>query len=132
MRVHSWIGVFLLVVMSIGTVAPRGARGCTLRNRAATARLVGTLDDVLSQGAARAVDRLLASGAVESAHDHRDGVERPADPAVVTNCSTSIAALPAHEARAVASDSHRGAFDDVAGFAASHDPPPPFHPPRLS
>ncbi|HEU5175188.1 MAG TPA: hypothetical protein VFT96_10580 [Gemmatimonadaceae bacterium] len=132
MRVRSWIGVFLLAVMSIGIVGPRGARGCELRNRAAAARLVGTVDDMLSRGVARAVNDLLASGAVESAHDHRDAAEGPADPAVLTNCATSIAALPAHEARAIASDAHRGAFDDVTGFAASHDPPPPFHPPRLS
>ena len=131
-RARSWIGVFLLAVMSIGIVAPRSARGCELRNRAAAARVVGTLDAVLSQGVARAVDHLLASGAAQPAHDHRDSAEGPSDPAVITNCSTSIAALPAHEAPAIAADSHRGAFDDVTGFAASHDPPPPFHPPRLS
>lgn len=132
-RVRSWIGVFLLAAISIGIVSPRGARGCELRKRTAAARLVGAVDDALSLGVTRAGDRLLASGAIESAHDHRGSAEGPADPAVITICATSIAALPAHGAPAVASDaSHRGAFDDVAGYPASHDPPPPFHPPRLS
>ena len=132
MRGRSWIGAFLLAVMSIGLAGPPGARGCELRKRAAAASLIGTVDDVLSRGVAHAVDQLVGSGAIESAHDHGDSADGQADPAVITNCATSIAALPADEARAVASDAHRGAFDDVTGFAASHDPPPPFHPPRLS
>lgn len=118
MRARPWIGVLLLVALSFGAAMPPAPRACKLRGEI-------VLPDMDTSAASPAT--------VDAAHDHGEGSGGAPDPGIVSSCSSLLAALPAVAVpTALPALPHDGASDLVLGFAASHDPPPPFRPPRLS
>lgn len=118
-RVRPWIGVLLLAALTLGAAAPPAPRVCKLRG-----------EIVLPDAEVAAVT---GAPSVVAAHEHQDGMDGTPDPAVVSSCSSALAALPAAAVpTSVPDGAGGGALDHVTGFAVSHDPPPPFRPPRQS
>lgn len=133
-RARSWAGVLVLAAMLVGLASPPGARGCLLqRDDAGVAtRMMDAVADGIMNRVPSGVKQLLVAS-LDRAHEHRTAADGPADPAVITNCATGVTALPVDGASSARTDRlWLGPFDDVVGFAPSHDPPPPFHPPRVS
>lgn len=116
-RAHPWFGVLLLAALALGAAVPPAPRVCKLRGEIV----------LPAAGDAASVP------VVETAHDHGDPTEGTPVQGVVQSCSSLVVALPTATADMELPDvSPAAPFADVLRLAPSHDPPPPFRPPRLS
>lgn len=116
-RARRWFGVLLLAALTLGAAVPPAPRVCKLRG-----------EIVLP-----AADAAASVPVVETAHDHGDRTDGTPIQGIVQSCSSLVVALPTATADMGLPDVPRAAaFADVLRLAPSHDPPPPFRPPRLS